>query len=582
MKDNLTKQFNTTQENMLLNENDSNSVKITFLSAIISYLKVTKNNIRRFFIQKNEKSFIVKALEKSYYILLACKVSVIGTFLLTFGVIASVMSTFVSPTLGSFLSSDATFSSIIIVLSGLLLFTSKKTVEDAINSSVFILPLNIVYSQQGLISSNEIKINTTNAYSTAFFTGFIGGLFSIIFPAQNVILFLLSLLFTIFIFNRPECGVLIVSFMLPVFSEFYVIVYSLITLIALVYKYLLGKRHINFSVAEILSIISVIYMIIYVINFGNTAADMSNIVSFVMFFIVFVTTSNLVRSTAMYRRAIYIIIEFTRIYAMLLLANYICLSVFKYDVISNISFNNDFNGLCQALSSKGFITPVIAMAIPLNISYMLSVRKSKETAKTIIFLAMMLACTITVASYFYYLLILVSIITLLLFYKKRFLLFYPVAPFAAYALIKVINLLPSSYKNMRFSEDINPSDSLMTIIESGIQNVFGPSISSNVTTAIKNIGILCIVLLTAVFIYVVIVTVKSLINKKSYASKVRYMTVGQIIAVFVFIIISISTPYFTDIRIIYAFSVVFSLAYSSVRCYEADYIDENAVRDYLI
>ena len=64
MKDNLTKQFNTTQENMLLNENDSNSVKITFLSAIISYLKVTKNNIRRFFIQKNEKSFIVKALEK--------------------------------------------------------------------------------------------------------------------------------------------------------------------------------------------------------------------------------------------------------------------------------------------------------------------------------------------------------------------------------------------------------------------------------------------------------------------------------------------------------------------------------------
>ena len=570
---------------MLLTENEQTETKAKFFSSAVSYLKNSKNKVRRFFIKNNESSFAVILLENLYYTLLSCKLRVIATFFLTSGLVSAILSSFVNTTAGGFLADNGTLSSIIIFAIGLILLTSNKTLEEAINSSAMISPLNIVYTQPGLTSYNRVFLNAFNAFSTAFFIGFICGLFSIIFPATSIMLFLLFVVYTIFIFNRPECGILIISFLLPFFSEFCVLLFSVIVLLALIYKYLFGKRHINLSASEIISLFAALFVLFSFLKSTKTGADIDSYISYILFFIVFVSTSNLIRSTSMYRRTVYVLICLTRAYAIFLLCYFLLTVMLQADFFQTLFLRADFEGLRLAVTENSFIYPMIAVSIPLNLSYTLSVNKKKETITGIFYLFVFFICSLFTTSYLYYLLLLLSCVAVLFFCKKRALLLILVCPFVASAMMFASQFMPNviinRHINARLAHDFNVASIFKIDFSIFTQSTEFKTIFNNVKEFFDKLGIIGVLLLVTIFVYVITVTVKSLIKRKAYSDNVKLLTVGQITACIVFIIMCAATSYLTDIRIIFVFSVVFSLAYSSVRCYEADYIDENLVRDYL-
>lgn len=586
MKEKNAKQFaNSAQDNLMLNEDEAEVVNNGFVLSLILHLKNLKNFLRRFFIKKNEKSLVVFLIENAYYILLSCKMKVFATFLFTFGIVSAVLGIFISNSVGEFLAYNGTFTSLCIIVSGLLMFISGKTLEDAISNSAIFSPLNMVYSQPGLLSCNRVAINTINAYSTAFFVGFIAGLFTIIFPALSILKFLLLLLCALFIFNRPECGILVVSFLLPFFTEYYVIIFSFVVFAALIYKYLLGKRHINFSFSETVSLIAVVYITVFHIGFHGGENSVVTCIAYTLFFIIFVSTSNLVRSTSMYRRSVYIVLSLSRIYAFMLLCYYFVAIFIGTNFLDNIFENNNLSGLNLALAGKGFVLPMIAISIPLNLSYVLSVNKKSEVLKGTICLIVLFACVLFNASLFYCFIVLASCVAVLAFKKKRFIFAIFVVPFGSYAFVKVYQLLPDSFRYGSMSRVANTDGAMFSLFRNAnveqSQLTIKDYLVNNVLHVTDRIGFIGTVLVAIMIIYVLIVSIKGFSDKNYFTANVKLLSVGQIVASFVYILVSVSSNYLADVRIMFIFAVIVSLSYSSVQCYEADYIDEYVVRDYL-
>ena len=572
------------QDNLSLTDSENENAKVGKFSVLAANIRYKRDKIRRFFIKTNEKSLVVMLIEMIYYTLLSFKSKVIGVFLLSFGIISMILSTLISPTFGTFISSKATYDSLIIILMGLLLSATKKTVDEIISGSLIISPLNIVYSQPGIISSYKTA-GTYNEYSSAVFLGIILGIISIIFPAASILGFILSLLYVLFILNRPECGILMIVLFLPFFSEFYVIVFSFITLFALVYKYLLGKRHISFSLIELMCLLCTAYITIRFLNSGNIKSELTEALSYILFFAVFISTANLVRSTSMYRRSLLIIINFTRIFTIILLAYYI-LSVILGFKVSEFLISSGLSGLNSAIGQLGFIAPFIAMSIPLNLSYVLSTGRSAETVKGIIYLIILLTFAVFTESKALIPLVLVSCVIILAFKNRRAAFMIIAMPVITFAMDKLRPVIPAQYKLGFADADAYGWDSFNSVMRTSA--AFGDGFSDNGTvinnTALKilgDVGIVGTIMFAAIFICALVVTIKTLCKDKPYINRVKIFTIGQLVSCISFAIVCMTMNSSADMRIVFMFSVVFSLAYTSVRCYEADYIDEFTVREYL-
>lgn len=571
---------------LTLGENDAEKKSSGRFAAVISGLSNTKNKLRRFFIQANEKSPVVMLLEQLYYHFLACKIRVVATFFLVFSFVSLVLGAMLSTSLSSYVSSESTFESVIIALIGLILFTSSKKVEDILSGSVFLSPMNIVYSQQGIISSYSTEGSSFSAYSTAFFIGIIGGIISLIFPASVIMSFILLLVYTLFIFNRPECGILMLVLLLPFFSVFYIIMFSFITFFALIHKYLIGKRHINFSIADILSAVAVMFIIIRALCSDILNVDVVTVLAYVLVFVVFVTTSNLTRSTSMYRRTLAILVSLSRFYALTLATYYLASLFFGADVVQAVIIKCELESFLSAITGLGFSAPVLAISVPINLSVILSSNKKSESVKGFIYLILMLGCTILVASLPYVILILTSCVVVLFFLNKKFaFLLLSVFP-VSYGIIKLVKMIPDRYV-MNFlstqSHGWNPFVSSFrntAFFGRGLEKT-QIGINNSSLNIVNEFGIIGTLLISSVFIFAIIKTIRSLVVKKNMTNRFKLFAIGQIISCFSYVCCSFIINSLFDIRLIFLFSVVFSLAYSSVKCYEADYIDEHTVREYI-
>ena len=244
------------------------------------------------------------------------------------------------------------------------------------------------------------------------------------------------------------------------------------------------------------------------------------------------------------------------------------------------------SGIDTAITHLGFIAPFIAMSVPLNLSYILSTGKKAETVKGFIYILILFICAVFVESKVLLGIILVSCIVILFFYRKRAGFLLICVPLVLFAFDKLINIIPAKYRISFIEADGHAWDVFDNLMRSNV--AFGEGFSKGRAiinnTALKilgDVGIVGALIFTSIFISVMVITIRSLLKDKPYISKVKFFTIGQIVASVSFTVICVTMNSTADMRMIFLFSVIFSLAYTSTKCYEADYIDEFTVREYL-
>ena len=575
-----------------LNETGEEKSSLKFVSSLNLYLKIFLFKTRQMFSRNCDKSILGNFLDKIYYAILGLSLKIVATFLMTFSVVSLILSYFIHLDFQQFLINPNTLNCICTAMISLVFFTTKKSIEEIISSSRIIAPLSIVYTQHSVFSTANNDKNRYGRVSTAFFVGVLAGICSLLFPSSTIVIFLLSLIYCIFIFGRPECGLLFTIFAIPFFNETTVIFLSILTFAALLYKYLRGKRHIDFGWVHGIMPVVLLYVIIRAVNTDKNFADYQMMLNFICFFLVCITVASLVRTTAVLIRSIKIILTVSRIYSLILVCYIILCSVFSVQTTNNYLSNFALSGLASSLYSSRFILPFISIAFPLNFAMFLGNKKSQNVVKNILFLVLLFLLCVYCASYQMILSILVFSILNIIFVKPKYFFLILPCPAVAYGIVRLRNLIPDKYL-ISFSESINVnSEKVFSAI--GDNLLFGVGIghdtllteqgtcciNSSVINLISHIGVFGFALLIIMALAIIIKAIKSIYMSSVKLDSARTIAIGLVCSSLSLIISVVFCDGLSDFRIVYMFAVVLSLAYSAGRCYDSDYIDMSAVREY--
>lgn len=572
-----------------LNEANESAAKVGFTKVLKQYIGHGMKKMRMSFSKSCDSSFLSNMLDRLYFGILGCSMKAIATFLLSFSFISLLISYFDSVNLRMFMLSTNTLSVVILIFLSLIFFTTKKSLGDVISSSTIAFPLSIVYNQQNIYLSNTSQNRKSEGYSTAFFLGVLTGISSIVFPPSAIIVFILSAVYCVFIFGRPECGLLFSIFAIPFFNEVAVIFLSLFTFISLVYKYLRGKRHIDFGVMQIMMIAAMVYIVIRFAYTDKSIVDYNQLFNFLSFFLVCITSISLTRTTAILLRSIKIIMNISRIYALILICYLVLCSVFSVETTGNYLSNFALSGLMTSLTSQRFIIPFLAIVFPLNFSLVVSGEKSQQKIRNIVFLVILILITTYYASYEFILTIFVFSLLNVIFVKpKLFFLLIP-CPAIAFGIMKLHDLIPSKFM---ISASSTPNSNVAEIFDriktslvfgSGLERIENSSlgsINSSFVNILSHIGAFGVLLLAVIIVFMIYKSFSSIYRSSIRIESARTVATGLVCSSMSLIVSTIYCDGLSDYRIVFMFAIVMSLAYSAGRCYDADYIDSTSVREY--
>ena len=566
-------------ETLKLSEEPSSSVT----AGMKSYMRNLFKSIRTNFSKKCEKSLLSNLIEDIYIKSLSSRTKKASVFLLSFGIVSLILNYFLCSSIGNFISDANTFSCVVVIVVGLLLFTYNKTFHNLIGTSKLLGPLSIVYSEQSITFTKKARFDRDYVYSTPFFLGVIFGIFSGIYPVSVICTFIVSIFCIIFIFNRPECGMLFVIAMLPFLSPLMLLVFSCITFLSLLYRYLRGKRHIDFGVTSLLILICAVYVVVRSAVSGENSFS-GRIYIYVAFFIFTFMATNLIRSTAMFRRTVQVTIRMTRMFAVILVAYYLSNMFFGTRTISHFVSLMNTDSLIHSLKSSAFVAPFLAMAVPMNFSYLVGSNKKSEIIKNIIYLMLLLSCLLYVSSYALILICILSCVAVLIFFNKKNAFLIIPAPFLAYGLFKLFNAVPSEYRMSASSDTTFGIKTALDIIKSNPFFGSGPNVTDYSGNMVLNVvvtfGIIGLVLLACVIAAMTVKTAKYVSADVMKSDKARFLSIGLLCAQLSLMAVCVFTDIYCGFSIIFLFSAIMSASVTSGKCYEADYIDETIVREY--
>lgn len=580
MSENNSKDIGSVITETLLNNEDSQKNAADNLKQRIKHFFV---HLRRNFALNCENSFLAHLLEYIYIKILVCKVRLVAVFLLSFSIVSLLFGYAVNFTLSDFVADSDTLTSIFVMIISLVLFTTNKTVHDLILSSKLLSHLSIGYAEQSIIFQNSNAGKTATGTSTAFFLGIICGIFSVIYPVSTICMFIFSAIYVVLIFNRPECGMLLMIALLPLLSKSVVFVSIIITFVALLYRYMLGKRHIRLGAAKILMLISVFYLIVRCLAEGTSFFN-TRFLLYVCFYLSSITAMSLIRSTAMFRRVFNVLINMTRVFAVIFAFYYLGNIIFGKTVVAEFIAFMEIDSLANSLTSPHFIVPFLCMAIPMNFAYLVGDNKGSHAVKNTICLLMLIASLIYISTFSVILICILSCVAVLFFFKKRYCLLVIPAPLLAFGLEKLFSLVPNEYRlslNSKFSTDF---DRLLDVFKNNIAFGAGHEVngfSGNMTINILvSFGIVGFVLLSAILMFMTAKTVKSVSAKTMSSNKARFLTIGLLCSQLSFMALCLFTDIYCDLNTIFMFSAVLSSSFVSGPCYEADFVDATTVREY--
>ena len=166
------------------------------------------------------------------------------------------------------------------------------------------------------------------------------------------------------------------------------------------------------------------------------------------------------------------------------------------------------------------------------------------------------------------------------------------SPFIAYAVTKVLQTSSYAYnvaQSFGLSQDASASVAEFRkplLLGRGFtgsfttDNVFLQN-NSTVDNFIFRVGIAGFILMFLLMLVMIIRAFRSLSKRKISADKARILSSSLLVSILSFLSVCFFNNTLSDFRIVYLFAVVLSLSSSAVKCYEADYIDESTVREYI-
>lgn len=575
----LHENFGITAETLNLSDETNSPSPESVISNIRAFFK----KVRTDFSKKSEKSVFATLLQNICGRILSSRTRVTAVFLLSFSIVALVISYAINSSLSGFISDIDTFSSLVLLILSAVLFTSNRSFHSLIATSKILGSLSIVYSEQNL-TYTKLKGNIyENSYSTPFFLGVICGIFTVIYPVSVICSFIICLICVLLVFNRPECGMLIIISVLPFLSRSMLFVFACVTFLSLLYRYLLGKRHINFDILSLLMLISVIYIAVrcFVVD-GDIISRRLYIYS--VFFVSCFTAINLIRTTAMFRRTIAVLLRMTRVFAALLVLYYLGNIFFGANQVSDFLAKLNISTLTNSLTDISFIAPFLTIAIPVNFANLISFERNSNTLKNTINLVIIISCLVYITSYLTILICIMSCVAILSFYNKRFIFLAIPAPLAAYAILSLFNTIPSSYRISATAATATNSDYASAIIKLNPLFGSGPEITDFSGNMLINVlmtfGIVGLVLLTCVLIFMLVRAAQPIFSRTMRSSTSRFLSIGLFCAILSFILLCILTDINCNINSIFMFTAIVSASVSSGKCYDADFIDTTIVREY--
>ncbi len=547
-----------------------------------------------------DKSFMVSFIDSIYYRILSMPIKTSGIFLFTFSIVSIIISIILNRSnlsVSYFLNADM-FEKSAILITALILMTSGKNVGDLLSESRMLSNLSIVYSQNGILSANAVKSDSGSGYSTAFFVGILSAIMSFLHPSSYVVMLFLTIISIIFIINRPECGLLIILSILPFSSPSFIGIVSIITFIALIYKYIRCKRHISFDILFLLSTILVIYIYLKKSSTITNTHDYSAFIRYFTVIAVCITTINLVRSTSILSKFIKLILICARIYSVCILAYYILSISFGNAVIDLLISNSVFGGLLHAITNKHFIVSIIMLTGPICLATAIGSEKKREHVFSAVCISIFSFILLWFSDFWMLTIYILAIASVLTFFSKKYLILAIASPFISSFLVRISSFIPDMFKPEFVGEFFTGVDkpllnALLEIFKHhwgfgigiGENNVslalneYSNGMYSNISNInslfvliIITLGIFGIILFTSFISIMTVKVYKTIPYAASISKKAKFITVGLFVSSIFYCVSCIFTNCFSDIRTAVLFAITISLGYTSKRCFEADYI----------
>ncbi|MBE6681790.1 MAG: hypothetical protein E7600_05875 [Ruminococcaceae bacterium] len=568
--------------------------KRNFAQTVSKFFKNFIKKIRFSFASACEESAVVKIIDNLYNVFLHCNTRFLAVFLTAFSVSSLLVNYLLVFNGIDFLFNTETIIALALLLIGIILFTTKKTIGELLSSGKILSQLTIVYSQHAIISFDNIEKKPT-IHTSAIFSGIIFGILSVAFPISSILLFLTSLIYFVFILNKPECGLALSICAFAFTDSHFILIVSVFTFVALIYKYLRCKRHIDFNPMIAVMIVTSIYFVFRGYFTQSGSRSIIDTLSYLAFILTCIATVSLITSTSIMNRSIRLIVIISRLYTIIFLGYYVSLIVFSPFKVNAFIEHFYLTGISEAITNISFFAPFLALMIPLNFATMVASKNATGFIKSIIYVILMLLCTTVVSSFAYTLVMLVACIVILFVYNKKFLLLLLPAPFAAYLIVKFYEFLPDAYSVSAFTNNNTVSESSIELLKNNVvfgvgigkQNLYSlissaeAHVNSSVLDLILKIGIIGFILIMAVIVFMVVKNIVFIITcDPAQSYKVRIMSAGILASTLTFVTNCFYMDCLFDFRIVFLFSLIMSLGYVSGKCIESDYIDDTMVREY--
>lgn len=553
----------------------------------ISIARKTRNSVRRFFAASNENSIVASSIESIYFALLSCKARVLATFLLSFSTVSLAFSYLINESFNYFLSDINTYYSVFTLLVSLVLFTSSVSLHELFSTSKILSKLSFIYNQHNsLFNISNDRFTFQFSFSTAFFVGIIAGIISAVYTVGSIIGFFISLLFIIFIFNRPECGLLTTLFLIPFIGTNTMVTFLLFTFVSYIYKFMIGKRHLDFGFTALLLILCIIYLCTKQTGTINSL-ETKALICHITFFLSCLLAINLIRTTVMFRRVLGILVKMTRIYSVVLLAYFLSRLFFSYESVTGYISSIGIDSIISSLVNTDFILPFLTVSIPLNFSELIAAKRKHDFAFGLFFVIVQSLCSVFVATLPFIFIAFLSCTVILATLNKKFLLLIiplPVLSYLAYNLIeKIPQIIEISSDSIKIAGVSTLNDSLL--FGTGFVNNFSDAFlnlhgQNSVSSLLSQTGVIGITLFGLTLMSIIATAFKSVSVRRIRTGRARILSMGLLCSVLSFIALSFFANTLSDFRIAYLFAGILSLSYTAVRCYDADYIDDAAAREY--
>ncbi len=592
-------QSTTAGSQVELSENLDASIKDAEKHRILKHISA----FRTYFASNCESSHLSFVLDNLYIRILNLPLRVLALFLFTFSVSSLALGFAVKINYSSFVSSSSTYVLLITLLISLIFFTSKKRLYELFNTSSLLSGLYITYDES-ILRLDNYQNGVSEGYSTAFFLGILSGIITLLYPAFSITAFLLSLLYILFIINRPECGILFTTFMTPFLNEKFAMLLCAATFISLIYKYLRKKRHISINRESLLLFVLCIMLLLSGIFNSSGIPEYKASLKFIIPILMFFSIINLIRSTAMLRRCLKLIVSFSRFYVTAVIISYVYSIFFNIDSALSALSGTPMSYILSAVSDHRFYIPFITLSIPINLSLALKEKKTSSKVTSLVTVFLLFFCTIGACSYTVIFTLLISCAIVVSMFKKKASFILLLCPFAAGLLSRLYRLVPDTFKLFSVSDGIITKSTLYntylevfkdhSIFGIGIgKENFNSVFRSYFPTELRDLlpeslytqMLLCLGIAGSLLVFIIVGIIiykcfKFTISNDLKSESAKAISIGLFASVISFAVMGLYFNVFADSRLVIMFCSVLALCYVAPRCYEADYIDRESQCEY--